>query len=196
MEEVLREAEAFFGGRSNVHKAAEKIARTLDGLGVDYAIAGALAVNYHIRPRMTEDVDVLLTPEGLARFKDACLGRGYVEKFSGSRGVRDTENKVAIDFLLAGEYPGDGKAKPLRFPDPSTAGVEGDEYRVLSLRTLIELKIASGMTAPRRLRDLADVMDIIYAKVLPLSFADELDPYVRGKYRQLWRTAQEPPKPA
>src|SRR5213593_4315584 len=93
MEQVLREATAFFGGRSDVHKAARKIARTLEGLGIDYAIVGALAVNAHGEPRMTSDVDVLVTPEGLARFKDACLCRGYVEKFGGSRGVRDTENR-------------------------------------------------------------------------------------------------------
>ncbi|HET6201997.1 MAG TPA: hypothetical protein VFI25_04245 [Planctomycetota bacterium] len=196
MEQVLREATAFFGGRSDVHKAARKIARTLEGLGIDYAIVGALAVNAHGEPRMTSDVDVLVTPEGLARFKAACLGRGYVEKFSGSRGVRDTENKVAVDFLLTGGYPGDGKPKPIRFPEPSKVGVEGAEYRVLSLRPLIELKLASGITAPHRLQDLADVIALIRARTLPLEFAEKLHPFVREKYRELWRQAQEPKEPA
>jgi hypothetical protein len=192
MEQVLREASAFFGGRSDVHKAARKIARTLEGLGVDYAIAGALAVNAHGEPRMTSDVDVLVTPEGLARFKEACLGRGYVEKFAGSRGVRDTENKVGVDFLLTGGYPGDGNRKPIRFPDPSEAGTGADDYRVLSLPTLIELKLASGMTAPHRYLDLGDVVALIRARKLPVSFGAKLHPFVRRKYRELWQQAKAP----
>ncbi len=195
MEQVLREATAFFGGRSDVHKAARGIARRLGDLEIDYAIAGALAVNAHGEPRMTADVDVLVTPEGLARFKDACLGRGYVEKFPGSRGVRDTVNQVSVDFLLTGGYPGDGKPKPIRFPDPSKAGIETEDYRVLSLPTLIELKLASGMTGPNRLQDLADVIALIRAKKLPESYAGELHPYVRPKYRELWRPAQQPKEP-
>ncbi len=195
MEQVLREATAFFGGRSDVHKAARGIARRLGDLGIDYAIAGALAVNAHGEPRMTSDVDVLVTPEGLARFKDACLGRGYVEKFPGSRGVRDTENEVSVDFLLTGGYPGDGKPKPIRFPDPSKAGIETEEYRVLSLPTLIELKIASGMTAPHRHLDLGDVVALIRAKRLPRSFGAKLHSFVREKYRELWQQAREPKEP-
>lgn len=193
MNEVLREAEAFFGGHSRVHRAAEKIARSLDGLGIDYAIARGLAVNFHGRSRMTEDVDVLLTAESLRKFKEACLGRGYLEKFPGSRGVRDTENRVPIDFLLAGGYPGDGKPKPIRFPDPATAGIESDRYRVLSLPILIELKLASGMTAPGRPYDLGDVMELIRVRKLPESFGDSLHPYVRAKYRELWEKVRTGP---
>ena len=195
MEQVLREADAFFNGRSGVHRTAEKISRTLEGLGIDYAIAGALAVNAHGEPRMTADVGVLVTPEGLARFKDACLGRGYVEKFPGSRRVRDTENEVSVDFLLTGSYPGDGKPKPIPFPDPSKAGIETEEYRVLSLPTLIELKIASGMTATHRYLDLGDVIALIRAKRLPKSFGAKLHSFVREKYRELWRHAQAPKEP-
>ena len=58
---------------------------------------------------MTVDVDVIMTAEGLTRFKDAWLGRGYVEKFAGSRGIRDTQTGVVIDVLFAGDYPGDGR---------------------------------------------------------------------------------------
>ncbi len=192
MDQVLREADAFFDGRSGVHRTAEKISRTLEGLGIDYTIAGALAVNAYGEPRMTADVNVLVTPEGLARFKDACLGRGYVERIAGSRGVRDTENEVGVDFLLTGGYPGDGKPKAIRFPDPAKVGVVSGPYRVLALPTLIELKLASGMTAPHRLQDLADVIALIRAAKLPESFDAKLHPFVREKYRELWQQAKAP----
>jgi len=55
------------------------------------------------------------------------------------------------------------------FPDPVLAGEEGDGFRVISLVKLIELKLASGMTAPhRRQRDLSDVQDLIGALNLPV----------------------------
>ncbi len=55
-------------------------------------------------------------------------------------------------------------------------------FRVLALQRLIELKLASGMTAPHRLRDLADVIDLIRAVKLPAEVASDLDPYVRQTF--------------
>jgi hypothetical protein len=118
------------------------------------------------------------------------LGRGYVEKSPGSRGMRDAENGVDIDVVLAGEYPGDGKPKPVAFPDPATATVERARVRLLPLSKLMELKLASGMSAPHRLRDLADVLEIIRLQHLPEDFAAQLDPFVREKFRELWQAAQ------
>jgi len=56
----------------------------------------------------------------------------------------------------------------------------------VTLEKLIELKLASGMTAPHRLRDLADVQELIKIRRLPADFAERLDPYVRDKYIELW----------
>ena len=46
------------------------------------------------------------------------------------------------------------------------------------------------MTAPHRLKDLADVIEIVRILELPSGLAEELDPYVREKYRELWGAAQ------
>ena len=173
-----------------VHQAALAIARRLDAANIPYAIAGAMALGAHGYERMTSDVDVLLTRDGLALLKKTCLGHGYVEKFLGSKGVRDTENGVSIDVLIAGEFPGDGLPKPVAFPDPARVAVEGERFRILSLPTLVELKLASGMTAPHRLKDLADVLELVRAAKLPAELAANLDPYVREKYLELWRAAQ------
>jgi hypothetical protein len=134
------------------------------------------------------DVDLLLTREGLAKLKARVVGRGYVEKFPGSKGLRDVEHGVAIDVLVAGDYPGDGKPKAVRFPDPASVAVRGEHGAFLPLPTLIELKLASGMSAPHRLKDLADVLELVRAASLPLDL--ELDPSVRSKYAELWRAAQ------
>src|SRR5688572_21031005 len=101
---------------ADVHRALHKIARLLNEANIPYALVGGLALNEYGYRRVTVDVDLLMTREGLAEFKERFLGRGYVEKFPGSKGFRDTENGVMIDVVIAGEYPGDGKPKSVRFP--------------------------------------------------------------------------------
>jgi hypothetical protein len=183
-------ARKFFMGEADVQRALERLARVLDDKGIAYAVIGAMALNEWGYRRVTVDVDVLLAPEGLRALKAEVLGRGYLEKFPGSRGLRDTEAGVNIDIVLAGEYPGDGKPKPVVFPDPAVAAVRGRRVALLPLPKLIELKLASGLSAPHRLKDLADVLELVRQLSLPSDLAASLDPYVREKYQELWQAAQ------
>jgi hypothetical protein len=186
----LEHAGRFFMGEADVQGALERLTGVLDAEGIPYAIIGALALNEWGYRRVTVDVDVLLTHDGLRALKAAVLGRGYVEKFPGSRGLRDTEAGVTVDVVLTGEYPGDGKPKPVAFPDPAEVAVRGRRVALLPLEKLIELKLASGLSAPHRLKDLADVLELIRVLSLPLEKAASLDPSVRAKYEELWRAAQ------
>ena len=140
----------------------------------------------HGYPRFTADVDVILTKEGLEVFHNELVGLGYRPAFEGARKkLRSTLNGVAIEIITEGEYPGDGKPKPVSFPNPSRASVEIEGVRVVTLEKLIELKLASGMTAPDRLKDLADVQELIKARHLSREFASKLNPYVQEKYLEL-----------
>lgn len=187
----VRQAAEFFMGKADVQRALETLAHRLEELEIPYAIVGAMALNEYGYRRVTEDVDVLLTREGLDAFKRHWLGRGYVEKFPGSRGLRDTENGVPIDIVVTGDYPGDGRPKPVAFPDPADHARRGARVRLLPLQKLIELKLASGMSAPHRLRDLADVLELIRVCDLPLETG--IHESVREKYRELWHAARERP---
>jgi hypothetical protein len=189
-EVALDTATKFFMGTADVQKAARRIARALEELEIAYAICGGLAVAAHGHVRVTADVDVLLRAEGLQRFKDRWLGRGWVEQFSGSRGMKDVEHGVNIDVVLTGDFPGDGKPAPVAFPDPATVAIDVGDGKIVSLPALIDLKLASGMTAPHRLQDFADVIALVRANALPLDLADDLNAYVREKYRELWQHAQ------
>ena len=136
---------------------------------------------------------MLLTPSGLEHFRQRLVGRGYRAAFSGAeKTVRDAETGVRIEIVMTGEYPGDRLPKPVAFPDPTAPGVtvEIEGIRAVTLEKLIELKLASGMSAPYRLRDLADVQDLIIRLRLPLTLADRLAPSVRAAYRDLWEKAQ------
>jgi hypothetical protein len=186
---LLREASAHFEGKSGVYQALLNLAQRLDEEGISYAVIGGMALGKHGYARMTEDVDVLMTAEGLAAFHARCVGKGYVLAFAGaSKTFRDTETQVRIEIVTTGEYPGDGKPKAVVFPDPVVASVEVEGVRVVTLEKLIELKLASGLSAPHRLRDLADVQDLISILSLPADFADRLNESVRGEYRRLWQT--------
>jgi hypothetical protein len=193
-EKALATMDEFSTGRASVQKAARKIARALEELKVPYTVAGALAVAANGLERQTVGVDLILTREGLAAFKQRWLGLGWVEIFQGSKGLRDTEHGVKIDVLTTDERPGDGKTCPFTFPDPRTAGkLFGGIWsgmRMLDLRTLIELKVASAMTAPHRPRDLDDVIRLIKIHALPREYAEQLHEYVRGEYGRLWGLAQ------
>ena len=108
--------------------------------------------------------------------------------------LRATDEGISIDVMLTGEYPGDGKPKPVTIPDPKTAAVEIDGVRFVTLEKLIDLKLASGMTAPDRLKDLADVQELIKVRQLKPEFAELLDPFVRGKFLELYETIKQMPK--
>lgn len=191
-EAALERMGSYFMDSSPLQKAAADIAHRLSEMGIDYAIAGALCLAAHGVVRATEDVDVLITREGLERFKQSWLGRGYVDLRPGGKAMRDTVHGVKIDFLIAGDYPGDGKPKPVSFPAPEAAGADAGRFRVVSLPHFLEIKLASGMTAPHRLQDLADVLKLIAVAKLPCDLGEALDPYVRPKYLELWATAQHP----
>lgn len=183
----------FAMGDSPVHRALHKLAGVLDQAQIPYAIGGALALGQHGYLRATTDVDVILTREGLAKLKSRALGLGYVEKFPGSKGLRDTENNVTVDVLIAGDYPGDGKPKAIAFPDPAEVAVAAGGMRFLPLGKLVELKLASGMSALHRAKDIGDVVELIRVAKLPRELGAQLHPDVRAKYDELWLAAASAP---
>ena len=191
---ALSEGSRHFERKSAVHAALHGITRRLDELGIPFAVVGGMALFSHGFRRFTEDVDILVTRSGLKTIHDKLEGRGYVPLFTGSKNLRDTETGVRIEFLVEGEYPGDGKPKPVAFPDPASVSEQRDGINYLSLPALVELKLASGMTGAERMKDLADVQELIKLLDLPADFDEKLSPYVRSKYAELWAAVRRTEK--
>lgn len=190
---AFREGSMHFDEKSAVHQTLRKITRRLEELGIPYAVVGGMALFSHGLRRFTEDVDILVTPTGLAELHQRLDGFGYVPPFQGSKHLRDTESGVRIEFLVTGQYPGDGKPKPVSFPDPSTVSVDLGGIRFLRLESLIELKLASGMSNASRLKDLADVQELIRVLKLERAFGQLLDSSVQPKFDELWTSVQNDP---
>jgi len=191
---AMDEGERFFQGTSATHKALRKITERLNELGVDYVLVGGMAMFQHGYRRFTEDVDLLVTREGLKEVHRKLDGLGYIPPFQRSKNLRDTENGVKIEFLVTGDYPGDGKPKPVSFPTPAEVAVEINGIRCIGLPALVELKLASGMSNTERAKDLSDVVEMIKVLGLPRDFAEKLKPFVQEKYSQLWHDAHPPTK--
>jgi hypothetical protein len=190
---AFMEGSMHFEKGSSVHKTLTKIARRLEELRIPYAVVGGMAMFFHGFRRFTEDVDILVTRDALKRIHEELEGRGYVPPFGGSKNLRDAESGVKIEFLVTGGFPGDGQPKPVAFPDPTDVYTVIDDVRFVTLPKLIELKLASGMTHPLRGKDLVDIQELISTLQLDEKLAEELNPYVREKYLEIWRLVRDNP---
>jgi len=188
---AYQEGLRFFMGEGILNETLRRVTKDLENHQIDYSVIGAVALNQHGYRRFTEDIDLLMTKEGLEKFRDELIGKGYRPAFKGATKIfRTTQENVTVEVITSGEFPGDGKPKPVVFPNPSKYQTEIDGVKTLILEKLIELKLASGMTAPHRLKDLADVQELIKLKNLSAEFADKLNLFVREKFLEL-QTAVE-----
>jgi hypothetical protein len=181
---ALSEGSRHFEESSAVFEALYKVTSRLKEFGIPYTVVGGMALFRHGLRRFTEDVDLLVTRDDLKVIHTKLAGLGYRPPFSNSKHLRDTQLGVRIEFLTTGDYPGDGKPKPVSFPEPLSVSFQADGINYINLPKLVELKLASGMTNPGRLRDLADVLELIKTLNLPIDFADQLDPFVREKFQR------------
>ena len=190
--EVYAEGQRYFMGQGKLNNALARLVADLNEHGIDYLVIGAVALTAYGYRRFTEDIYVILTREDMDKFHRELIGLGYTPAFEGARKrLRSTRDGAPIEVIAAGEYPGDGKPKPVKFPDPAEASVEIDGVKFPTLEKLIELKLASGMTAPDRLKDLADVQELIKIRGLSRQFAGKLNPYVREKYLELLEAVEK-----
>jgi hypothetical protein len=167
----------FFEKRDRVHQTMKRVTKQLEKAGIPYALMGGMAVNAHGAERTTNDVDILLTPLGLDRFRNELVGDAYESVPGRSRRFVDKKNGVGLDILVSGRFPGSGKPGPIAFPDPTEAGEEIGKIRVVTLPQLIQLKLAA-----RRYADFGDVVFLIRVHNLDESFADQLHSSVRRDY--------------
>lgn len=178
-------------GEADVQKVVTKLVAILEAEDLPYAIIGALALNEYGHKRVTVDVDLVMREDDLQQFKRGWLGRGYAERVVGTGKLIDTEHSVHIDVLSTGRFPGDDKPKPIAFPDPATTAIRGAPFALFPVERWIELKLASGMVAPHRLKDLADVQELIRSAAFPRELAERLHPWVRPKFLELWQAVDQ-----
>jgi len=173
----LKEIDMFFQGKSPVHKTMKRVIKQLDKAKIAYAVVGGMAVNAHGYERTTNDLDLLVTAEGLAEFKRRYVPDKYEPTERRSRRFTDRTNQVLIDFLVTGQFPGFRGPGPITFPDPQAVAEIIKDIQVVNLPALVQLKLAA-----RRYRDFADVVALIRAHNLDEAFLPNLHAKVRRDY--------------
>lgn len=159
---------------------------------IPFAVIGALAMRLHGYARHTEDIDIVTTPEGLARIHGRLVGRGLVPRGPGLRKkLRETTYKVNLDVLQSGEHAG-APGSPVRYPAPDATefATEADGIRYATLPALLAFKIASGIWGNRP-RDLADAQELVKANGLDEGFADQLPEPLRERFLELVAAARK-----
>lgn len=180
-----------FEGRSEVQATLRRIARALDDLAVPYAVCGAMAMFFHGYRRFTSSIDILVSREGVHTIHERLLGSGYVLIENGSKRIRDVESGVAVKFLVAGDTSVNRKPNPVALPEPAQVRVCINVIQFVEFPALVEMKLAAGITQPARLKDLADVQEMIKYLQLPRDFSQKLNPFVRDQFHELWDGAQQ-----
>src|SRR4051794_35985493 len=73
----LNDASLYFEGKGRVRETLRRVTARLNELNIPYAVVGALALFEHGYRRFTEDVDILVTREGLNRIHQELDGLGF-----------------------------------------------------------------------------------------------------------------------
>lgn len=96
MLDVAKRVDDFMMERSPIHDTMRRLALAFNGLGIPFAIAGAMAANAHGHRQTTALLEVLIRRDDLTRFKERWIGRGWLDLFHASKGFKDTLNGVKV----------------------------------------------------------------------------------------------------
>ncbi|HXR04895.1 MAG TPA: hypothetical protein VN836_09335 [Verrucomicrobiae bacterium] len=172
-------------GTSGIVETARTAVAVLADHDIPHLVVGGLAVQEHGYPRVTIDVDIVV-PDVLeaVEFLTASLTGPFYRVPKVQDRVEDRRNGVMIDLLPAGKVLQPGCKVP--FPQP---GKVAEQIQIVALEELISLKLDSWAGSPaRRLKDKADVNELILRRKLPRDFA--VNPAVRAFYLDTWDALQ------
>jgi hypothetical protein len=168
-------------GTSGLERTLRSAVEVLTHHGVPHLVVGGLAVQEHGYCRVTIDCDIVV-PDVLdaVELLTADLSGPFTRVPRCEDTVKDKRNDVLINLLPAGRVLKSGCQVP--FPEPQEVW---DEPRFVSLEKLISLKLDSWSNSPnRRLKDKADVIELIKALQLPRELG--VDAAVRPLWLETW----------
>jgi hypothetical protein len=164
-------------GSTDLTRTLRRAVSALARSNIPSLVVGGYAVQEHGYARFTSDID-LVVPD-VAEARAVLSMRGFRENAGSTMTLTDRVTKVEVDLLPGGGSVGPG---PLPLPIPTVVSAEPT---LADLRTLVEIKLSSYLGSPAsRLRDLADVNELIKLNEIPRDFP--LDPAVQAHFQQTW----------
>ena len=182
----LLDAGEFWSGCGKIHNTLRHLGSILDLEAIPYAVFGRAAQFAYGFEQYNLDTDmIVVTADGLQKMQRILPTRGF--SMISERRFRDSLTDLEFKIIRSGPLAGPEPC-PIQFPDPS-ASVRINGYRVVDLPRFVDLKLAMGLWETR-MRDLADVLQLIQQANLPRELVNDLHPYIRDEYERIWLLAQ------
>jgi hypothetical protein len=173
---------------NRVQELLERVTRTLDAAGLDYAVIGGNAVAAWISTidpdavRATKDVDLLVRRQDLDRIAEALESVGLVA--AEVLGIpmfvdaHDPSPRTGVHLLFANEpvRPDDAA----RAPDVERAGPGVLGFRVIALIELVKMKLLAF-----RLRDQTHLVDMLSIGLIDASLKESLPIELQSRFQQV-----------
>jgi len=175
--EILAESHRKLIGNSEISKTSSRVSNVLGKFNIPHVIVGGVAVQHYGYFRTTIDLDVVVNDIDEAR--DKLSMNGFREAPGTKTIVYDRKNTVPVDLLPGGKSV-DPRAEVM-LPIPTKVNNTPD---YIDLNSLISLKLDTYKHNPKRLRDAADVAELILNNNLPLNYP--VDYHVKFDYHELW----------
>lgn len=171
LKEFIRESAGGFD------KTLQKVVKTFKLFSIPHYICGGFAIQEYGYARFTIDIDIIVPDVPFALEK--LMMNGFKKNQGSNMTVKDRETGIEIDLLPGGKKLDPG---PLTLPIPTEVT---DYPNVLTIEKLISMKLSTylGMGVSR-LKDLADVVELIKINNLPRMLAVE-EP-VKELYQKTW----------
>jgi hypothetical protein len=153
------------------------VVRDFDECGIDYAIIGGFAVRAHNFVRFTEDIDFLVSKEGMREIHNKLIGKGYTLRPGSNKNLFliTGKGRYPIDILVEGDREGD-----VSLPNPKSVRMKMFGAWYLTLDELLNFKLRAG-----RGKDDLDVSQLIELNGLDSFYANRLDADVRDKFLKI-----------
>ena len=190
----MLEADHFFQGRGEVHAILHQISEHLRQERVAYAVAGSLAVFFHGLRRLTDRVELLVNKVGRGWILSHLDLLGCIHEWPWSNELRDRCNGVLIRLIVKDDFPKYDLSRIFERARPEDVFETYESIHYVNLRTLIELKLASGIGSRDCLNDLAEVQELIKIRWLPRDFANSLHANLRLAFLNLWDGTRRLPR--
>lgn len=157
-------------GDQTILNLAREVSAAIEAAGCEGGIVGGVAVFLHGYPRTTVDIDAYVTDR--KRVAEELEKRG----FRWVEGRRQWEKNEFPAQLLA---PNDD----IGFHPGRFSRLQG--IRTVALGDLISMKLSSGTRHIHRMKDLADVVELMKRLKLDKSFAPRVTPGLRAEFKKL-----------
>lgn len=197
---VMPKNDTFGALNARIVTALHGVSQALERAAVPYAVIGAVASSAHGYRRSTGGIDVLINAEDTARAA-ACLPGSWSPDPAHAHSFVDAATGAKLFFYpsgspIAGSGAGSGSgsgsgASGFTYPAvaPAAGGiapVNAGGVQVAPLVPLINMRLACAQGGSHRLKDAAEVQELIRCGWLPEDLADQLHESVRGDYLRIW----------